>query len=154
MKKIISIVLIVLAGCQSDGFYKAIEDIKDGNWYEKNEPTFIFEIKDKTEHFNLYYYIRNATQYQYSNIYISRYMTGPEKENYPMVRNSVNLFDATTGEPFGDGLGDLWDHKVLIAKDIQFNKVGKYTIKLRQYMRQDPLPYLMSVGISLEKIKK
>ena len=71
-----------------------------------------------------------------------------------MVRNSINLFDATTGEPFGNGLGDLWDHKILIANDIQFDKVGKYTIKLRQYMRQDPLPYLMSVGISLEKTKK
>jgi gliding motility-associated lipoprotein GldH len=79
---------------------------------------------------------------------------GPEKEQSAIIRNNITLFDANTGEPLGDGLGDIWDHKVLIAKGISFDKIGKYTFKLRQEMRQDSLPSILSVGISLEKVKK
>jgi gliding motility-associated lipoprotein GldH len=146
--------LLLTLACQSDGFYKAIEDIKDGVWFEKNEVAFVVDIKDKTDRFDLYYYVRNATQYPYSNLYISRKVIGPDKEQSAIIRNNITLFDANTGEPLGDGLGDIWDHKVLIAKGIGFDKIGRYTFKLRQEMRQDSLPSILSVGISLEKVNK
>ncbi len=156
ISRLLSLFMLVLTtlACQSDGFYKAIEDIKDGVWFEKNELSFVVDIKDKTERFDLYYYVRNATQYPYSNLYISRKLIGPEKEQSPIIRNNIILFDANTGEPLGDGLGDIWDHKILIAKGIGFDKIGKHTFRLRQEMRQDSLPSILSIGISLEKVKK
>ena len=61
------------------------------------------------------------------------------------------LFDQKTGKPLGDGLGDIYDHKVISSRSFMFPTKGKYTIKLKQYMRQDPLPYIMSMGVSVEK---
>jgi len=59
--------------------------------------------------------------------------------------------DKTTGEPLGDGAGDIFDHQVLGLKNQVFPQNGTYTIKLQQYMRRDPLPGIMAVGVRVEK---
>ncbi len=59
--------------------------------------------------------------------------------------------DPKTGKPNGSGLGDLFDHKFLIKRNYRFPKPGKYTMQIRQYMRQDPLLNILSVGITVEK---
>jgi gliding motility-associated lipoprotein GldH len=58
--------------------------------------------------------------------------------------------DEKTGKPMGDGLGDLFDHKIIALKNYRFPRAGKYTFKVRQYMRQDPLPAILSMGVSVE----
>ena len=60
--------------------------------------------------------------------------------------------DEKTGKPMGDGLGDLFDHKIIALKNYRFPRAGKYTFKVRQYMRQDPLPAILSMGVSVETV--
>ena len=60
--------------------------------------------------------------------------------------------DEKTGKPMGDGLGDLFDHKIIALKNYRFSRAGKYTFKVRQYMRQDPLPAILSMGVSVETV--
>jgi gliding motility-associated lipoprotein GldH len=154
MKRIIAFVLMLSTfGCSPEGFYKAIEDTKGGTWAEKDLLSFPFEIKDTNQRFDLYFYVRNASQYPFSNLYVKQELTLPDGTKSTDVRYNLQLFDETTGKPFGSGLGDLWDHKILIAKDIQFKQIGKHIIKLKQEMRQDPLPYLLAMGVILEPKK-
>jgi gliding motility-associated lipoprotein GldH len=61
------------------------------------------------------------------------------------------LMDPKTGQPRGKGLGDLYDNKVLMKRAYRFTKPGTYVLRIKQYMRQDPLPDVVSVGISVEK---
>ncbi len=132
--------------------YKQHEDIEDGKWFLKNEPTFTFEITDTTQRYNVYYLVRNSSAYPYFNLYVKRFLLDDKQKPIDEALNELILMDEKTGKPLGDGMGDLFDHKIVALKNYSFSHKGKYSIKIRQYMRQDPLPEILSMGISIEKI--
>ncbi|TLV00140.1 gliding motility lipoprotein GldH [Dyadobacter luticola] len=142
-----------LTSCNENVVYNAHEDIKDGLWYIKNKPTFKVEIKDTVQAYNLYYVLRNALQYPYYNLYMNRQFIGPDNKMITNTLEEVFLSNETTGKPFGNGLGDLFDHKIPFLKNYHFPRSGVYTFTLTQSMRQNPLPFILSVGISVEKVQ-
>lgn len=147
---IFSFLLLTIVSCDDSVVYKAYEDIPDGMWYLKNKPQFKIEIKDSTQAYNIYYVLRNALQYPYYNLYLNREIVSPDgsKSN---VMQEIFLSNEITGRPYGNGLGDLFDHKILSLKNHKFEHAGTYTFTLSQSMRQNPLPFVLSVGISVEK---
>ena len=145
------VITLYCLSCDNNAVYKSYIDLKDTNWYVKNVPTFTFDIKDETVPYNICILVRNASQYPYNNLYITRYVYGTDSKILSNRLEEIMLFDSKTGKPLGDGLGDIYDHKVISNRNYMFPKKGKYTIKLKQYMRQDPLPYIMSIGVSIEK---
>lgn len=136
--------------CDSNAIFKDHEDIDDGVWYVKNEPSFTFEITDISQPYNVYYLVRNSIGYPYYNLYVKRFLLNEKNKIVNEALNELILMDERTGKPMGDGLGDLFDHKIVALKNYRFPKAGKYTFKVRQYMRQDPLPGIMSMGVSVE----
>lgn len=143
---------ILLSGCDKNVVYKAYEDIDDGQWFIKNTPSFKVEIKDSTQLYNVYYLVRNTLQYPYYNLYLTRKITAPDSS---VTTNMEELFlsNETTGKPFGKGLGDLFDHKIPFLKNYKFPRNGIYTFTLSQSMRQNPLPFIMGVGLSVERVE-
>lgn len=142
---------VSLFSCDQNVVYQAHEDIDDGLWLIKETPTFKVEITDTTQTYNLYYLIRNALQYPYYNLYLTRHFTSPDQKVISHTLEEVYLSNETTGKPYGHGLGDLFDHKIPFLKNYKFPKAGTYTFTLSQSMRQNPLPFIISVGISVEK---
>lgn len=138
-------------GCDKNTLYKAYEDIDDGQWYVDKKFSFQFEVRDTTRAYNLYYLIRNAQQYPYYNLYLTREMKGPDGKTLLTRLDEMYLADETTGKPRGSGLGDLFDHKIVFQRNYRFPRSGKYTITVAQSMRQNPLPFVMGVGLSVEK---
>ena len=147
------LLMATLLGCDPNVLYKDHEDIADGKWFVKNEPTFTFEIADTAQVYNVYYLVRNNISYPYYNLYVKRFLTDSTNKNGNEALNELILMDEKTGKPLGDGLGDLFDHKIIALKNYHFPRKGKYTFKVRQYMRQDPLVDILSMGISVEKIE-
>jgi gliding motility-associated lipoprotein GldH len=146
------IVSLSIASCEDNSIWKGHEDLKDGSWYIKKVPTFTFEITDENQLYNISYLIRNAIQYPYYNLYLTRELYDDKNKLINTKLEEVILFDQKSGKPLGDGLGDLFDHKIIAYRNLKFPKKGKYTVKLKQYMRQDPLLGIMSVGINVEKV--
>ena len=142
----------LLSGCDKNVVYKAHEDIDDGLWYIKNKPSFKVEITDTTQAYNLHYVLRNALQYPYYNLYITRNFAGPDGKVISNTLEEVFISNETTGKPYGHGLGDLFDHKIPFLKNYRFPRSGTYTFTISQSMRQNPLPFIISVGISVEKV--
>jgi gliding motility-associated lipoprotein GldH len=142
---------IGLSACDTNAVYKSIEDLDDGKWFIKTVPTFDFEIKDFNASYNIYYYVRNSRDYPYYNLYLTHYLTDTKGKKLSVVLDQVDLFDPKTGKPLGSGLGDIYDHKILVMKNYHFPANGKYKMQLKQYMRQDPLPNILSIGIAIEK---
>ena len=153
MKRLGVVVLTVwlAIGCDTNAVYKAYEDIDDGKWYVKNAPSFTFDIQDTTVPYNIYYNLRNSLSYGYYNLYLTRYLRDASGKEIESRLDELILMDPKTGKPNGDGIGDLFDHKFLMKRDYRFPKPGKYTMQIRQYMRQDPLLNILSVGITVEK---
>jgi gliding motility-associated lipoprotein GldH len=74
----------------------------------------------------------------------------------PVKTNLMNefLFDAKSGEPFGEsGLGDIYDHQFLLLKDFQFKNPGKYVMTFEQQMRADTLQGILAVGVRVEAVE-
>lgn len=157
LRKILFIIGIigVAASCKSDNStYKAILDLKKNEWFINKSLNYTFEINDEATLYNISLLVRNTSAYPYYNLY-TKYELRDEKGNVLKSKlEEVILFDPKSGKPFGDGLGDIYDHKYKFAtlSNLKFPAKGKYKLKLIQYMRQDPLKGLVSVGINVEPI--
>ncbi|KAA6440191.1 gliding motility lipoprotein GldH [Dyadobacter flavalbus] len=149
----LSLICLLLPGCNENVVYKAHENIEDGLWYINNKPSFKVEITDTVSTYNMYYVLRNAFQYPYYNLYLTRNVIGPDNKQISNTLEEVYLSNEVSGKPYGHGLGDLFDHKIPFQKNYRFKKAGIYTFTLSQSMRQNPLPFIMSVGICVEKVK-
>lgn len=141
----------LLAGCNQDTVYKGYEDIPDSKWFIKNSPGFVVDIKDSVQTYDIYYLVRNSVKYPYYNLYLTRELKDPLGQVIYSRLSELYLSNEKTGKPFGQGLGDIFDHKIIIVKGYRFPRTGKYTFTLAQSMRQDPLPEIVSVGIAVEK---
>jgi len=63
---------------------------------------------------------------------------------------NMDLFDPINGAPLGDGLGDIYDHRILAISHQEFPAQGLFRFKVQQFMRQDSLPLILSVGLRVE----
>jgi gliding motility-associated lipoprotein GldH len=57
--------------------------------------------------------------------------------------------DAKSGKPLGSGSSDTYDLQTLVMDNVRFSKPGIYKLKLTQYMRRDPLPHVLAVGVRI-----
>ena len=148
----LTFVCVSLWYCTPRDDFKAIHDLKGSEWPIDSLHEFTFTIEDASKSYDIYYLIRNATAYPFYNLYIKRTLTDSTGKEMSKSMDELLLFEAKTGVPLGDGLGDIFDHKFKIASlsNYRFPKPGVYTFGVEQYMRQDPLLGIMSVGVSIE----
>jgi hypothetical protein len=51
-------------------------------------------------------------------------------------------------------MDDIFEHRILITRSPQrLTKPGIYKFRLENIMREDPLQYVMNVGVRVEKVK-
>ncbi len=125
-------------------------DFNEKIWTVENVPEFEFEISDVPNTYNLYYNVRNSISYPYHNLYV-RYSLEDSLGNVLSSKlQNMDLFDPTTGEPHGEGLGDIFDHRILAIEGHEFTNKGIYRFKIHQFMRQDTVPMILSVGLRVE----
>lgn len=147
------VLLSFCLSCNSNTVYRSHQEIKDGLWYAKDKPEFTVNIEDTTARYNVYYLLRTAIQYPYYNLYLTRKITDPDQQVLAYDLVELKVSDEITGKPYGKGLGDLFDQKIPFLKNYEFKRRGSYTFEIGQSMRQDPLPFVMSIGISVEKVE-
>jgi gliding motility-associated lipoprotein GldH len=145
---------IICAACDADRVYEENYTIEDNKWYIDTIPSFSFTINDTTIAYNIYYNVRNAISYPFYNLYVTYYLIDEQGNQVSGRLQELTLMDAKDGTPLGSGLGDIFDHQILALGNYRFKKKGTYTFKIKQYMRQDPLPDIMSIGIRVEKANK
>ncbi|KAA3437190.1 gliding motility lipoprotein GldH [Rufibacter hautae] len=143
---------LFLANCDANRVFEENQDIENNQWPVALAPKFEFEITDTTQQYNVFLNVRNAIQYPFYNLYLRHYLIGPDGKQINTMLHEMYLMDPKTGEPRGNGTGDIFDHRFRALKNVRFPQAGKYQLKLNQYMRQDPLPGIMSVGIRVEKV--
>lgn len=146
---LVCLALFSLSACDKNRIYEENIDIDDYNWKIDDVKEFTFDITDTTKTYQIFFNVRNALGYQYYNLYMSQTLIGPDKNKLYSRLHEMYLMDPKTGEPLGSGAGDIFDHTFLAVKAQRFAKVGTYKIRLRQYMRKNPLPGIMAVGIKV-----
>jgi gliding motility-associated lipoprotein GldH len=143
--------LVFFSACDSSVVYEENHKIEDNNWSAEKPMTFLAVIDDTTSAHNVYINLRNASHYPFSNIFLFLNTTFPGGE---LDRDTLEIMLATPdGKWLGEGLGDIWDNRVLFKKNVSFPQKGEYRFEFTQAMRLNPLPGVMDVGIRIEKSK-
>jgi gliding motility-associated lipoprotein GldH len=121
-------------------------------WEHSFQPEIIFDIQDTTSSYNIYFIFRHTDAYLYNNVWIKLHSKLPGEKTENTERYDIPL--ATGKRWLGTGMDDIFDHRVLLYKDpVKFSKPGKYTIRIEQDMRVDPIENVFNVGLRLEKVK-
>lgn len=145
---------LMLSSCDANRVFEENQDIPNAQWPVALVPVFEFQIIDTAQTYNLYLNVRNAQHYPFYNLYLRHYLIGPDGRQVNSFLHEMDLMDPKTGEPKGNGAGDIFDHRFKALKNVKFQRPGTYRLKINQYMRQDPLPGIMAVGIRVEKTAK
>lgn len=144
------IISILIISCDSSRVYEDFNDMDEAFWHIDSIQTFDFSIEDTTKAYNVLATFRNASSYPFYNLYFQYSITDSLGRQLTQELKEATLFDPKTGEPYGSGLGDLFDHAIPLQENYTFSKSGTYTLQLQQFMRMDTLPFILSVGSRVE----
>jgi gliding motility-associated lipoprotein GldH len=156
MNKLINRGLLILAAllfvsCDQDRVFEEKADFPQNNWAINDSREFTFTIPDTTQLYDVYFTIRHDLDYEYYNLYLRHTLTGPEDQVLSSLLHEIILLDKKTGKPKGKGSGGVYDYQVRALRNQKFSRPGPYRLKVQQYMRRDPLPGIMAVGVRVEK---
>jgi gliding motility-associated lipoprotein GldH len=147
--------LLVLAGiafvtsCDPSRVYEKNTKIPDGVWYRDHPVQFTVPVEDTITPYNLYINVRNTELYPFSNLYLFITTTAPSGD---FVKDTVNVILADEkGKWKGRGLGDIWDLQQLYKQNVRFAQRGTYHFEYEQAMRMEKLPFILDVGLRVEK---
>ncbi|MBO9573465.1 MAG: gliding motility lipoprotein GldH [Chitinophagaceae bacterium] len=148
-------IFFILSGIVSCGTVDVFEkniSIPDHQWASSFKPEISFEITDTASLYNIYVVLRHTEAYRYKNIWLNAYIQMPG-DTLQKQRLDLQLADDDKGW-LGSGMDDIFEHRILITHSPQqFRKPGIYKFRLENIMREDPLQYVMNVGIRVEKAK-
>lgn len=142
---------LFLSSCNNNIVYSKYHIIPDSKWTAENKAIFDLEITDTQTLNNVSLMLRHADDYPYSNLYLF------VKTVYPDGKQLIDTMEVILanekGEWYGGGVGDLYDLKIPIKKNVRFPLAGKYHFEFEQGMRVDPLPLISDFGFEIEKVK-
>jgi gliding motility-associated lipoprotein GldH len=142
-------VLFCLVSCDPKRVYEKNEKINNNNWDQNVPIVFLVNITDTLQRHNVYINVRNAGFFGFSNLFMFINTRFPQGQ---LERDTLECTLASPdGKWLGEGLGDIWDNRILFKKDVRFPQTGEYRFELIQAMRINPLPGIMDAGIRIEK---
>jgi len=149
----ISLVLVFLfASCSSDVVFEEYQTTSDNITWTKNDvKNFSFSIEEEGN-YDIYFMLRYVTGYPWDIAHIAVEMDDVEKKNSVQELFTFQLKDEE-GNPLGDPSFDLWDIKQKYALDTLLRE-GVYYISIQHAMAIEPFPYVMELGVRVEKSTK
>jgi gliding motility-associated lipoprotein GldH len=140
---------VTLFSCDPSRVFEKNIAIQHRTWEQKNPLAFDVPVQDTVSAHDLYINVRNAGNYQYSNLFLFVKMV------FPDGRIAIDTVECTLADPsgkwLGDGLGDIYDNQKLFKRGIRFPRKGLYRFEIEQAMRIDPLQGITDIGLRLEK---
>ncbi len=141
----------VFASCDPSRMFEENKKVVKGEWDQNTPIVFQVSVEDTIEFYNVYINVRNSGSYRFSNLYLFVNTIFPGGQ---LERDTLELTLASPdGRWLGEGLGDIFDNRILFKENVQFSQPGEYSFELIQAMRINPLPGIMDAGIRIEKVQ-
>lgn len=153
MKKFFFIFVLsaCFASCINIDLFEKESQIPSQQWYYNNVPQFTFNIKDTSSLYNVYIVLRHTDLYEYNNIWLR---IGSAAPSDTIRYQNINLKLASDSKGWeGTGMDDIFEvRKIISPGPVSFKKPGDYSFSVAQIMRENPLNYILNVGIRVEKV--
>jgi len=143
------LLLGILTSCDPNRVFEDNTPVDKAGWKQDSPVDFEVNIDDTLSSYRFYMNVRHAEAYPYSNLYVFMNTSIP---GVGMARDTVELIlQDKEGNWTGSGLGDIFDHQILFRKGLRFPRKGLYRFSLEQGMRAPQLPFIMEMGLRIEK---
>ncbi|MBL0309150.1 MAG: gliding motility lipoprotein GldH [Bacteroidetes bacterium] len=143
---------LMLISCEKNYILDENKILKDYKWEYADSKTFIAEIMDTTLQYDIYINLRHSADFEWRNVWVKIETTFPDGREFERRVNLV--LGEADGHWLGSCLSDNCDIHIPIQQAAHFPLTGKYTFKLSQDMRVNPLVAIKSVGVEILKEKK
>jgi gliding motility-associated lipoprotein GldH len=141
---------LCMASCASLDVFEKNVAIPGQAWERSFKPDIEFEITDTAVTYNMYIVVRHRNAYNFNNIWVRGTVQEPSDTAVKSQQYDLKLADDQNGW-FGEGMDDIFEHRILIQPATRFVRSGKYRFRLEHTMRQDPLQHVMNIGLRIEK---
>ncbi len=146
-----ALIAVLIFSCDPDRVYEKNSRIPDGIWDQNNPVRFELIVEDTITPHNLYINVRNAGMYPVSNLYL--FVTTVAPSGHSIMDTVQVILADEKGKWLGKGLGDIWDNRQLYKENVRFAQKGKYVFVYEQAMRLEKLPFILDVGLRVEKAR-
>lgn len=120
-------------------------------WHWNFTPEINFSITDSLSAYDVFVIVRHTEAYEYRNLWLFVSTKLPEDTIFRKERFELLLQSPSGKWLSASNMDDIWEHRLLLFKGIQFKKTGTYRIQLEQNMRDNPLKHIMNAGIRIQK---
>ena len=139
--------------CREIDLFEKNISIPKMEWYNNFNSSGSFIIKDTNSTYNVYLVLRHTDAYFYNNIWLNVGLQYPGQDSLQYQKINLSLGNDAQGWE-GVGMNDIWEVRKLISgTPKRFIKAGQYNFSIAQLMRDNPLIHVMSVGLSVQKVK-
>ena len=146
----VTLLTFTFSSCDSNRVFEDTVDFSNAYWLADSVKSFDINIGHPEDVYNILFNIRNGVEYPHRNVYV--YYTISDSTNKVLDKELRNfqLFHPKSGYPFGNGTGNLREHKFDLLIGYKFPYEGPFKISFEQYMRYDSLPQVYSIGVRVE----
>ena len=146
------VMFFLLSSCNKDVVFSKYQTFKNEEWFAKDKAVFEMDIVDTQSLHNIFLMVRHAESYPYNNLFL--FVTTQYPDGKVLTDTMEVVLANSKGEWQGSGVGDIYDFKVPVKKNVRFALAGKYKFSFEQGMRVDPLPFILHFGFEIEKSKE
>jgi gliding motility-associated lipoprotein GldH len=143
---------VTFVSCIRVNLFEKQATIPSQQWYYTDVPRFTFHISDTTSLYNVYIILRHTDLYNYNNIWLRIGSDTPGDSIMHYQKINLQLANDSRGWS-GTGMDDIFEvRKNISAGPLSFKKLGDYTFSVAQIMRENPLKYILNIGVRVEKV--
>lgn len=122
-----------------------------GPYWLSKQPLVFNPVVSDTTSFDLYLHLRNRSDYPWTRFFATWVVRDSAGIRIDSLLAEAVLFDPVTGEPKGrSGIGDIYEHDILVRKAMRFPHSGTFSVTIGQMMRMDSLTGIVSAGLRIE----
>lgn len=145
-------IFCLFVACDRTRIFEENVPVDQAGWNVRKPIEFEVDVMDTLTPNNFYLNVRHAEGYPYANLFVFMNTRFP---NGKIARDTLEvILQDKNGDWIGSGLGDIYDNQIPFKKGLRFPLKGKYTFTIEQAMRVPVLPFIMEIGIRIEKDDK
>lgn len=149
-KIIVTCCIIAFASCTTLDVFEKNQNFPSQSWKSTDTLHFDFEVADTISNYNFYFVLRHQEKYPFNNIWLEIDVKDPDTTI--VIKREFTLAD--NYKWLGTTVDDITDHRMIFnAQPIRLKK-GLYSFNLKQIMRVDPLPHIISAGVRVQKAER
>ncbi len=141
--------MLILSSCGHRKVFESYTKIPNLAWNRFSPVKFEFPVEDTVEGYELTLVVRHMTEIPYHLLDIESAIYAPDGE--VRIKDSRIRVKDNEGKLLGDGMGDLWDVKYTLHKDLKFNAKGLCTVEISSRMSQLDVIGIIEIGLIVKK---